>query len=176
MTKKQSKCNIDFNSPVMSALLEDPTRSVLDIAKSLKTYRQRIWREKKKLEESGAIWGYTAIPDEFAFGHIIYMILMKLKPIDAKLAELIIQRQLKGEAKKQNVRVINIFYINGEFDFCVMVSAPDHATARRYFDSLRQIYSDYLLEKPVVVDVNMVLVREGKINPNITRLMDFVPL
>ena len=56
-----------------------------------------------------------------------------------------------------------------------MFTAPNHATARKYFDSLRVEYKKHLLEKPVIVDVNFTLVREGKVNPEIEKLYEFVP-
>ena len=92
------------------------------------------------------------------------------------MADLFIQRILKDEPQQQNVRIINVLYLNGGYDWLVMFSAPDHATARRYYDSLRVVYAEYMLEKPVLVDVNFLLVREGKMNPEIQKLEDFVPL
>ena len=35
--------------------------------------------------------------------------------------------------------------------------------------------ANFLLEKPTIVDVNFALVREGKANPDIMNLFDFVP-
>ncbi|MCK4953518.1 hypothetical protein KAS14_07020, partial [Candidatus Bathyarchaeota archaeon] len=66
-------------------------------------------------------------------------------------------------------------YLNGEYDWIVMFSAPNHAMARRYYDSLRLSYEEYLIEKPVIVDVNFSVVREGKLNPKIEELHEFVP-
>jgi hypothetical protein len=57
-----------------------------------------------------------------------------------------------------------------------MFSAPGHAIARRYYDSLRIAYHDYLLEKPVIIDINFSLVREGKVNPEIQKLNEYVPI
>ena len=34
----------------------------------------------------------------------------------------------------------------------------------------------YLLEKPILIDVNFQLIREGKVNPEIERLHEFEPL
>ncbi len=56
-----------------------------------------------------------------------------------------------------------------------MFSASNHAIAGRYYDSLRIAYGDFLLEKPTIVDVNFALVREGKVNPKIMKLYNFVP-
>jgi len=161
---------------LLKHLVSDPTRSVRDIAKSLDSYRQRVYREKTKLENEHIIWGYTAVLDESKMGHVTYLVLMKLKPMSTGLADLITMRILKGEPHKQQVNLLDVLYVNGEYDLVVRFTAPDHATARRYFDSIRLAYEDYLLEKPAIVDVNFSLIREGKQNPEIKRLYDFVPV
>jgi hypothetical protein len=74
------------------------------------------------------------------------------------------------------VRLITSLYLNGEYDWLVMFSAPNHAMARRYYDSLRLTYAEHLIEKPVIVDVNFTVIREGKMNPKIEELHDFVPI
>jgi DNA-binding Lrp family transcriptional regulator len=161
---------------ILEQLYKDPTRSDREIANKIDSYRQKVWRERKKLEREKVIWGYTAVVDESKLNHVVYLILFNAKPMSKELADLIIQRITKDEAQQQRVRLINVLYLNGGFDWLIMFSAPDHAIARRYYDSLRVVYAKYMLEKPVIVDVNFLLVREGKINPEIEKLEDFVPL
>jgi DNA-binding Lrp family transcriptional regulator len=157
-------------------LTEDPTRSVRDIAKDMGSYRQKVWRKKKKLEDDHVIWGYTAVVDESVMNQVMYILLMKLKPMSTDLAELMKNRILQREPEKQNVRLLNVLYVNGEYDLVVMFTGPDHSTARRYFDSLRMAYDEHLIEKPVIIDVNLSLMREGKINPNISKIFEYVPI
>lgn len=177
MAEKSSTGNkTSFTSRLLKQLLSDPTRSVRDLAKVLGSYRQRIYREKKKLEDEHVIWGYTAVLDECKLGHVIYLVLMKLKPMSTELVDLIINRILKGEPHKQQVNLLDVLYLNGEYDLIVKFTAPDHATARRYYDSIRLAYENRLLEKPAIVDVNFSLIREGKKNPEIKKLYDFVPV
>jgi uncharacterized protein with GYD domain len=122
------------------------------------------------------IWGYTAVVDESILNHVMYIILMKMKPMSAELADLMKNRIVKREPAKQDVRLLNVLYVNGEYDLLVMFTGPDHSTARRYYDSLRVAYDEHLIEKPVIIDVNLSLMREGKINPNISKLTDYVPV
>jgi DNA-binding Lrp family transcriptional regulator len=164
-----------LDNRIVAALLEDPTRSDMEIARDLGTYRQKVWRKKKQLEDDGVIWGYTAVLDEKRLGHVCYIVLMKTKPMNEGLVNTLLMRLVGEGPKKQNVRLTNFFYVNGEFDWVLRFSAPDHATARRYYDTLRMIYDDYLLDKPVMIDVNMCLVTEGKRNPQIADLHDFIP-
>ena len=177
MTKKTSGYdNTSFRGRLLKYLRDDPTRSIKVIAQGLKTYREKVYREKKRLEDEHAIWGYTAVLNESKFNHVTYLILMKMKPMSKELVELMIRRLRKGEPSKQNVRMLDALYLNGEYDWVFKFTAPNHATARRYFDSLRVAYEEYLLEKPTIVDVNFSFVREGKRNPEVEQLYDFVPV
>lgn len=176
-SKRLSSGNRNLSeSDILEQLYEDPTRSDREIAGEIDSYRQKVWRDRKKLEKENVIWGYTAVVDETKLNHVIYLILFNTKPMSQELADLFARRVSKGEPQQQKVRIINILYLNGGYDWLVMFSAPDHTTARRYYDSLRVIYAKHMLEKPVLVDVNFLLVREGKINPELEKLEDFVPL
>ena len=139
------------------------------------SYRQKIWRERKRLENENIVWGYTAIVNESKYNYVVYLVLLKLKPMSKELADLMTRRKRSHEPEKQNIRLINVLFVNGEYDCLIMFSAPNHATARRYYDSLRIAYGEFLLEKPAIVDVNFALVREGKKNPELMKLYEFVP-
>jgi len=180
MTDKTTASNsikeIGKDDPVLRQLLRDPTQSINEMTKKLKLYRQKIWRRKKRLEEDHVIWGYTAVIDESKLNHVTYLVVMKMKPMTKELADIMLKRIIMGEPSKQHVRIIDVLYLNGEFDWLIRFSAPDHATARRYYDSIRISYQDFLLERPSLVDVNFALVKEGKVNPDIKQLYEFVPL
>jgi DNA-binding Lrp family transcriptional regulator len=164
----------DVKKELIDALLEDPTKSMREIAKDLHSYRQTLWRKKKQMEEENLIWGYTAVIDEGKQGKVTFLVLMKMKPMIENLAEIIVKRIKRNEPAKKGIRLIDAFQVNGEYDWLIRFSAPDHTTARKYYDTLRAIYGDYLLEKPVLVSVNFILKAEGKMNPEIDRLFDLV--
>ncbi len=164
----------EMNRKILDALLEDPTRSMRNIARDLNSYRQTLWRKKKQMEEENLIWGYTAVIDEAKQGKVTFLVLMKMKPMMGDMADLIVNRIKRNEPAKKNIRLIDAFQVNGEYDWMIRFSAPNHTTARKYYDTLRAIYGDHLLEKPVLVDVNFILVAEGKMNPEIDKLFDLV--
>jgi DNA-binding Lrp family transcriptional regulator len=172
ITKADKKKKVQ--DEVLISLLENPTFSVDKIARKIKSYRQGVWRSKKRLEDSGIIWGYTAVIDEKKLGHIIYIVLMKTKPMVKGLAELFITRINKDMANELQVRLTDLWYVNGEFDWVMRFSAPNHSLARRYYDTLRVVFEKYLLEKPVIMDVTCCVVAEGKKNPHVDELYDFV--
>jgi len=175
MKKKMPKGNMnDLDDMILKELLEDPTRSMREISKNLDTYRQTLWRKKKKMESDNLIWGYTAVVDEGKQGKATFLVLMKLKPMMREMAEIMVNRIKNREPEKKNVRLIDVFQVNGEYDLVLRFSTPDHTTARTYYDTLRAVYSEHLLEKPVIVDINFVLVAEGKTNPELDRLFELV--
>ena len=159
---------------IINALLKDPTRSMREIARELNLYRQTVWRKKKEMEEKNLIWGYTAVIDEHKQGKRTFLLLMKLKPMMREMAEIVVRRVKRNESAKKDIRLIDSFQVNGEYDWILRFSAPSHTTARNYYDPIRAVYSDHLLEKPILVDVNFILVAEGKRNPEIDDLFNLV--
>lgn len=175
MMDKKFESNIYGKDKILYALLRDPTRSDSEIAKEIGTYRQKVWRRRKQLEDEKALWGYTAVIDDSKFNHVSYMILMKTKTMNRELVELLLQRITHNEPARQDIRLKNMFYVNGEYDWIMRFTAPDHATARKYYETIRLLYSDHLQERPILMDINMSLVAEGKKNPNLDQLFDYVP-
>ena len=98
-----------------------------------------------------------------------------MKPTNKKMAELIINRLKNDKYSEQGIRVINKILTHGEFDFIIMFAAKNHSLARRYFDSIRLAYDEWLLEKPMIVDIDFSIVREGKINPELNKLFECIP-
>ncbi len=176
MKKKVTKSHmIHFNNEIIHALLEDPTKSSRIIAQELKSYRQKIWREKKKLEEENIIWGYTAVLDERKLNHVSYVMLLKMKPMSKELVDIMLKRLYEKAQEKQNVRLQDLWIVNGVYDWVLRFSAPNHATARRYYDTIRTVYDGYLLEKPIIINIDFCVVSEGKVNPELNELYKFIP-
>lgn len=161
---------------LVNCLLEDPTRSISKIAEKSNMYRRTVWRKKGELEEDHTIWGYTTVIDESKLGHVLYVALFRIKPIlSREFADLIIERLTTRAPSKEGVRVIDILYINGYYDIVIRFSAPDHAIARMYYETLRSTYNEYFLEDPLLCDVNFSLIRTGKVNPELEKLYNFIP-
>ncbi|UCG45455.1 MAG: winged helix-turn-helix transcriptional regulator, partial [Candidatus Bathyarchaeota archaeon] len=124
MVSKIPKRNNSYHEDeVLEALIKDPTKSAREIAKGLGSYRQKVWRRRRELERRNVIWGYTAVVDESKINHVLYMVLLKMKPMNKELARLMVNRKLKGEPYKQNVRLVNVLYVNGEYDWIIKFSA-----------------------------------------------------
>jgi len=173
MVKKDSKSSKKLD--LLNCLIENPVQSISKIAEKINMYRRTVWQKKKELEEDHTIWGYTAVIDESKIGRVFYMALFRIKPISKGFVDLIIKRLTTGVPSKEGVRVIDVLYINGYYDVIIRFSAPDRATARMYYETLRSVYKEYFLEDHLLCDVNFSLVRMGKVNPKLEKLYDFVP-
>ena len=160
---------------ILNELLKDPTRSLEEIARACGSYRQKVWREKRKLEGSGAVWGYTAVVDENVIDWKSFLLLIKLKPLTADQAQLLIKRHLTNAPGELSIRLMDTYYLNGRYDLLVIFAAPNWMTARKYYDSIRLEYEDYLEDRPEIIDVAFSLIRWGKVNPNIQKLKEFIP-
>ncbi|MEA3559404.1 MAG: hypothetical protein U9R75_09155 [Candidatus Thermoplasmatota archaeon] len=160
---------------ILNELLKDPTRSLEEIARACRSYRQKVWREKRKLEDSGAVWGYTAVVDENAIDWKSFILLIKLKPLTSDQAQLLINRHLTNAPGELSIRLMDTYYLNGKYDLCVIFAAQSGMTARKYYDSIRQEYEDYLEDRPEIIDIAFSLIRWGKVNPNVHKLKEFIP-
>lgn len=159
---------------ILDELLINARQSIQEIAKKCKTYRQKVWRKIKKMEETKTIWGYTAVVNEEKIGWKLFMVFMKMKPLTKEQVELQINRHRKDVPGKLAVRLIDAYYINGTYDWIIIFAAKDWATARKYYDNIRKEYEEYLLEKPEMVDIIFSTIRWGKVNPEIEKLYEFV--
>jgi len=160
---------------VVNCLLEDPTQGMSKIAEKTSMHRRTAWQIQKDLEKDTTIWGYTAVIDERKINHVLYVLQFRTKPFTKDFADLIIQRLTSGEPMKQGVRILDIYFMNGPYDVFIKFSAPDHATARGYYENLRSVYKDHFLEAPLVSDVNFSLIQGGKLNPELQKIYDLVP-
>ena len=106
MLKKDAKSKEKYEE-VLELLLDDPTQSAREIGKKMNSYRQMVWRKKKELEDNKVIWGYTAVIDESKMNHVIYMMLIKSKPMSRGLADLIIRRITRIEMLITDSRIFS---------------------------------------------------------------------
>jgi len=160
---------------IVNCLLEDPAQGMSKIAEKTSMHRRTAWQIQKELEKDTTIWGYTAVIDEQKLNRVIYVLQFQTKPFTKDFADLILKRLTAGEPMKAGVRILDIYFMNGSYDVFIKFSAPDHATARRYYETLRGVYKDHFLETPLVSDVNFSLVQGGKLNPELKKLYDLVP-
>ena len=160
---------------IIQALLEDPTMSGAGMAKKLGITRQKLWKVRRMMEEEGAIWGYTAVCDPVSPGGITATILYQSKSLDMSQARMAVDRVREGRHRREGVMVHNVFYLNGKYDIMSMISAPDLASARAYYESVREAFRDIQLTKPIMMEVAFPFIIGGKFNPGPERIYGLIP-
>jgi DNA-binding Lrp family transcriptional regulator len=169
------KTSKGIQNDILLSLLQDPTRSDSEIASALGIYRQKVWRERKRLEEEKVIWGYTAVVDESQLDRIEYLYLVKTNPLSKETVDRIYHRQPQKRWEPYDVRIINTMYLNGEYDWLIHFSAPDRKTGKRYYEFNRQ-NRDNSQERPLLLEVSHPLWKEGKRTPTLGGLRQFLPI
>ncbi len=161
---------------LLRCLLENPAQSINKIAEKINMYRRTVLHKKKELEDNHVIWGYTAVIDERKLDRALYVAIFKLRPISSKkLPDLVIRRLTTEASSKLGVWLEDVLYTTDMYACILKFSAPNHTTATRYFETLRAVYKDFFLEEPLLFKVDFPLVRQGKMNPELEKLYDFVP-
>lgn len=171
---KKSNTTLFKVSDILDQLLIDARQSLQKIAEKCDTYRQKVWREQKDLEESHTIWGYTAVVDEEKLGWRLFMVFLKTRPMTPEFAQRQIRRLREDVPGTMAVRLIDVYYLTGTYDWVVVFAAKNWATARKYFDNIRKEYWDFTVEKPEMSSVAFTSIRWGKVNPELERLTEFV--
>jgi DNA-binding Lrp family transcriptional regulator len=173
--KERKRKTVAFDDPILRSMLDDPTRSPKAISKELGITRQRLWREKKSMEEEGIIWGYTGVEDGSGSGWVDCVMLFVMKALSEDFAKVMNIETLRRPSKEYGVRVKEAYYMNGDYDVLITFSAPDIAAARRFYEYLRREYERFFMEKPRMMEVAFPIVKGGKLNPRMERVRELIP-
>ncbi len=77
-----------------------------------------------------------------------YILLIKRtnKPIEKKLVNQIINRELANEAKLMGIKFTNSFFTHGIYDWIICFNAPDIRTVKGFVENFNKLYEGYILE------------------------------
>ena len=127
MAKSSKKQIYEDELKVIDELQKNAKESIDTIAKNCGYSRQKVWRIINRLEENKTIWGYAAVVNEIKKGLKSYMILIKRTtlPLDEKLADKIISRELEKPSSKIDVKIQNSTFTHGTFDWVICFEASD---------------------------------------------------
>jgi len=137
------------------------------------TASKRFGGRLKKLEDDNTVWGYSAVINENKIGWKLYIALIKVGPQTLEAVNKVIQRHMNPNAiGRENIRIVDSFYLNGAFDWIVVFAAPSIIDAKKYCGYLDIIYADFI-EEVELLEVIFPVARCGKINPEIYNLREF---
>ena len=162
---------------ILKELSGNANKSVNEIAKNCGFSRQKVWRIIKNLEKNNTIWGYVAVIDEEKQGKQGYIILIKRTniPLDNRLIDKIVNRELQDRSENGEVEITNSIYTNGIFDWVICFSANGIKEAKRFVEEVNKLFIGHiaeihLLEKMFNIEAC------GIDNPEKEKLRDFFSL
>jgi hypothetical protein len=103
------------------------------------------------------------------------MILIKRTtlPIDEKLTDKIITRQLEQSASKIDIKIKHSVFTHGIFDWVICFEAKDMKHAKKFSEILNKIYWGYIGELHMMETLFPIRI-QGILNPDIQKLKEFL--
>ena len=175
MAKSSKKQIYEDELKVIAELQKNAKENIDTISKNCGYSRQKVWRIIKGLEEDKTIWGYAAVVNEKKQGLKSYMILIKRTtlPIDEKLADKIIRRQLENSASKIDIKIENSMLTHGTFDWVIFFRAKDMMHAKKFSEIVNKTYCGYIGEMHMIETLFPIRI-QGILNPDIQKLKEFL--
>ena len=175
MARSSEKQIYEDELKVIAELQKNARGSIDIIAKNCGYSRQKLWRIINKLEGNKTIWGYAAIVDEEKQGLKSYTILIKRTtlPIDEKLADKIITRQLEHSASETGIKIGHSMFTHGTFDWIICFKAKDMQHAKKFIEIINETYWGYIGELHMM-EALFPIRKQGILNPEIEKLKEFL--
>jgi DNA-binding Lrp family transcriptional regulator len=175
MAKSSKKQIYEDDLKVVAELQKSAKENIDVISKNCGFSRQKTWRIIKRLEEDKTIWGYNAVVNEEKQGLKRYMILIKRTtlPIDKKLVDKIITRQLENSASKIGIKIESSMFTHGTFDWVIYFKAKDMIHAKKFSEIINKTYWGYIGEVHML-EALFPIRRQGILNPEIQKLKEFL--
>ncbi len=175
MAKSSKKQIYEDELKVIVELQKNGKENIGSIAKKCGCSRQKVWRIIKKLEEDKTIWGYAAVVNEEKQGLKSYMILIKRTtlPLDEKLADKIITRQLEKSASEIGIKIGHSMFTHGTFDWIICFKAKDTKHAKKFIEVINETYWGYIGELHLM-ETLFPIRKQGILNPEIEKLKEFL--
>ena len=175
MAKSSKKQIYEDELKVIAELQKNAKENIGTIAKKCGFSRQKAWRTIKELEKNKTIWGYAAVVNEEKQGLKRYMILIKRTtlPIDEKLADKIITRQLEKLASETDIKIESSMFTHGTFDWVICFKAKDLMHAKKFNEIVNKTYWGYIGESHMMETLFPIRI-QGILNPEIEKLKEFL--
>jgi len=175
MAKSSKKQIYEDELKVIVELQKNAKERIDVIAKNCSFSRQKAWRIIKGLEKDKTIWGYAAIVNEEKQGLKSYIILIKRTtlPIDEKLADKIITRQLEKLASEIDIKIEHSMLTHGTFDWVICFKAKDMMHAKKFNEIVNKTYWGYIGEVHMIEALFPIRI-QGILNPDIQKLKGYL--
>jgi len=128
----------------------------------------------KNLEKNHTIWGYTTIIDKEKQELKNYTVLIKRTnlPMEEKMVDKIIERQMGQIAKKIGVIIESSYYVHGDFDWLMYIAAESTKEAKKFCEMLNVTYNGTINDIRLL-ETLFTVQKNGIENPDISQLKEF---
>jgi DNA-binding Lrp family transcriptional regulator len=172
MVKNSYKKIQDDKNRVLDLLTENSRLSAHEMSKRLGFSRQKVWKLIKDLEKENKIWGYTSVIGDQDDDYKIFFALIKQSVPYIENAEKIVKNVKNDNSKKLDIKLLGLYYTNGQYDGICMFAAKSLKDAKKYLGYMMTEYKDYITAIDLTENV-FPMVHYGKPNPKLEKLKDF---
>ncbi len=159
---------------VIEAIKKNSKESIDNIAKKCGFSRQKVWRIIKRLEKTKMVWGYSAVVDNEKLEMKDYLVLIKKANVPmGNIANTIVEREIEDKAKKIGVDINSSYYLHGEYDWQINISAESIVGAKKFCEVLNKTYTPNIREIKLL-EIIFPVKECGIQNPNVKQLKDFL--
>ena len=170
---KSSKDQIDADEiKVIKILRQNSGVSIDKIANKCGFSRQKVWRIKKRIEDSKKIWGYTIVTDDEKLNKKRYILLLKQssEPIGDKVSK-IIDLTVSKKVEEMGIELLSGGFIHGSYDWIVIFTAKNIRDAKKFSELLISTYPNFI-HKTELMEYIFILKQSGIANPEIDKLKE----
>ncbi len=174
MPKSKQKLSRN-DEKILDALMVNARQSLIEISEKTGVTRQTVQKTISKLEKDHVIWAYQVVVDEQkkGFSHFLVLIKRTIKPLDGKVADIIISRKLEEIAADIGITIVTSAYSNGYYEWVISFMATDIRHAKKFTEHVKALYRDYIADIRLLETLFFVK-KQGIPNPNVKNLKQFV--
>lgn len=164
-----------LNRRVIGLIIRCPNMTDNEIAENLGTYREKVWRIRKKMYETDQIWGTSVIVDESRLNRQSYIMFIKFRNISEEAMDIVLELISEKVQNKHGIMIKFGCYINAHYDIILTFSTEERSSASKYYEFAKKQLAPDLAEELKMVDIAFCLANGALINPNIKEIYKVVP-
>jgi DNA-binding Lrp family transcriptional regulator len=156
MPKNDSIQISEDEKKVLEVIQQNSNHNIEHLAKNCGFTTHKVLKIKKRLEKDKIIWGYAALTDYINLDLQHFTVLYKRSniPLDKEMIKDITTEFLEDKFPELKIKIENVLYVHGEYDFIISFTAPDTLTMKKFCDRLINMHgnfiSDYKIHQTIV--------------------------
>jgi len=174
MSKRSREQTNKDELKVLEALEQFGWENFVEIAKGTGFSAQKTRKIIKNLEETNAIWGYSAVTDEKEkqLKHFIVLVQRSNIPFDKKFLQEVFSDKIDNHPPGL-VKIENIYLIHGVGDWFFTMYAPDALSVKKFCQMAFYRFHKYIKDY-TISEILFPIRKQGIKNPEIKKLVDYI--